>query len=215
MISVTNVLCNENADGTVTVAASGGTGNYAFNWSNGSTGSTLTDLPAGNYTVTATDGTLTGMADITIYEPLPLTVQVDGTPSIGGNNGYAIAIPNGGTPDYFYLWSNGSTEDIIENLAPGTYTVTVSDINNCQVIESIEILNGTPNNGYCPSSGNDSSNEWIHFVSVGNIQNLSGNNDGYGDFTSMVTELERNTNHPIKMVPGFANSVYKLSLIHI
>lgn len=205
----TDVLCHGNSDGTVSVIAAGGTGNYAYNWSDGSTGATLTDLPAGNYTVTATDGTLTGMLDITISEPSPLVVQVDGTNAIGGNNGYAIAIPQGGTPDYFYLWSNGSTEEIIENLASGIYTVTVSDINNCEVIGSIEILDNTPNNGYCPSAGHDSSNEWIHYVSIGNLQNLSGNNDGYGDFTSMVAELERNTNHPIKMAPGFANSVYK------
>lgn len=209
IISTTNALCHGHANGTISVIASGGTGNYAYNWSNGSTGANLIDLPAGNYTVTATDGTLIGMLDITIYEPLPLTVQVDGTNAIGGNNGYAIAIPNGGTPDYFYLWSNGSTEEIIENLAPGTYTVTVSDMNNCEVIESIEILGSTPNNGYCQSAGNNSSNEWIHYFGLGNIENLSGNNNGYKDFTSMVAELERNRNHPFKMAPGFANTVYE------
>lgn len=209
VISLTNILCHGNADGAVTVAASGGTGNYAFNWSNGSTGATLTDLPAGNYTVTATDGTLTGMVDITISEPLPLTVHVVGTNAVGGNNGSAVALSQGGTPGYFYLWSNGSTDEMIENLAPGNYSVTVSDINNCEVIGNIEILNNTPNNGYCPSAGNDSSYEWIHFVRFGSIQNLSGNNGGYADFTSMVTELERNNNHQIKMAPGFSNSVYK------
>jgi subtilisin family serine protease len=209
IVSITNVLCHGNIDGAVTVVANGGTGNYTYNWSNGSTGATLTDLPAGNYTVTATDGILTGMLDITIYEPLPLTVQVVGTNVVGGNNGSAIAMPQGGSPDYFYLWSNGSTDEMIENLAPGNYSVTVSDINNCEVIGNVEILNNTPNNGYCPSAGNDSSNEWIHFLSFGSIQNLSGNNGGYADFTSMVTELERNANHPIKMAPGFSNSVYK------
>ncbi len=209
IISTSNVLCNGNSDGAISVLASGGTGNYTYHWSDGSTGANLTDLPAGNYTVTATDGMLIGMLDITIYEPFPLVVQVDGTNAIGGNNGYAIAIPHGGTPDYFYLWSNGSTEEIIENLAPGTYTVTVSDVNNCEVLGSIEILGNTPNNGYCQSTGNNSSNEWIQFFGLGNIQNLSGNNNGYGDFTSMVSELERNSNHPVKMVPGFANSVYK------
>ncbi len=209
IVSISNVLCHGNSDGTVTVVANGGTGNYAYNWSNGSTGATLTDLSAGNYTVTATDGTLTGQVDITIFEPTPLTVDLIGTNAVGGNNGSAIATPHGGTPDYFYLWSNGSTEEMIENLAPGIYTVTVSDINNCEKIESIEILNNTPNNGYCSSAGNDSSNEWINYLKIGSIQNLSGNNGGYGDFTSMVTELERNSNHPFKMGPGFSNAVYK------
>lgn len=209
IISLTHVLCNGNAEGAISVLASGGTGNYTYDWSNGSTGETLTDLPAGNYTVTATDGNLTGMLDITVSEPLALTVQVDGTNAIGGNNGYAIAIPNGGTPDYSYSWSNGSTEEIIENLTPGIYTVTVTDQNSCEVEGSIEIIDQTPNNGYCSSAGNNSSNEWIHFVGIGSIQNLSGNNDGYRDFTNMVAELERNTTHSIKMAPGFANSIYK------
>lgn len=209
VIDLSHVLCHGNAEGSVEVFASGGTGNYAYNWSHGATGASLNNLIAGTYTVTATDGTLTGLVEITITEPTPLQVQLTGTNAVGGNNGTAMALPQGGTPDYYYLWSNGSTEEMIENLSPGTYTVTVSDENNCEAIESIEIIDTTPNNGYCESQGNDSSNEWIHFIGIRTISNLSGNNDGYADFTSMVTELERNADYEMKMVPGFSNAVYK------
>jgi gliding motility-associated-like protein len=42
-------------NGTATAAATGGSGNYSYTWSNGATGNVLTGLTAGNYTVVATD----------------------------------------------------------------------------------------------------------------------------------------------------------------
>ncbi len=43
---------------------------------------------------------------------------------------------NGGTPPYMYLWSNGESTEDIEKLPNGSYTVTVTDSRNCQVIDS-------------------------------------------------------------------------------
>ena len=40
---------------------------------------------------------------------------------------------------YSYSWSNGETTQDISNLIPGTYTVTITDFNNCQISESFEI----------------------------------------------------------------------------
>lgn len=53
-------------------------------------------------------------------------------PSNQVNNG-AISLENisGGAPPYRYSWSNGRTTQYIQNLPPGTYTVTVSDKNGC------------------------------------------------------------------------------------
>ncbi len=45
----------------------------------------------------------------------------------GLNNGYIIASPSGGVPPYSYSWSNGSTFQNIGGLAPGDYTVTLTD----------------------------------------------------------------------------------------
>jgi uncharacterized repeat protein (TIGR01451 family) len=45
----------------------------------------------------------------------------------GNPNGYATASASGGTPPYGYLWSNGATTETAQGLAPGIYTVTVTD----------------------------------------------------------------------------------------
>ena len=47
------------------------------------------------------------------------------------NNGTITASANGGVPPYSYVWSNGATAQTIQDLAPGDYTVTVTDgLNN-------------------------------------------------------------------------------------
>lgn len=45
----------------------------------------------------------------------------------GNNNGHIQAFPSGGTAPYSYLWSSGQVVSSIDNLAPGIYTVTVTD----------------------------------------------------------------------------------------
>ena len=48
----------------------------------------------------------------------------------GGNDGSVEAVPIGGWPPYFYLWSNGSSTKTISNLYAGTYSVTVTDFSS-------------------------------------------------------------------------------------
>jgi uncharacterized repeat protein (TIGR01451 family) len=62
-----------------------------------------------------------------------LSVSVNGGNATCGNNtGYAYAWVSGGVPPYSYLWSTGATTDTITGLAPGTYSVTVTDANSDQ-----------------------------------------------------------------------------------
>ena len=51
----------------------------------------------------------------------------------GDANGSVSVTGSGGTVagDYTYLWNNGQTTSTATNLAPGTYTVTIKDDNNC------------------------------------------------------------------------------------
>ena len=58
---------------------------------------------------------------------------------MNANDGSATVSPSGGTGPYDILWSTGSTEATINNLAPGIYSVTVTDDNNCTWFETVEI----------------------------------------------------------------------------
>ncbi len=57
---------------------------------------------------------------------------------------------------------------------------------------------------YCKSNSADASNEWIANVTIGDINNDSGSDDGYGDFTGIFTDLLSYKAHDISLTPGFA-----------
>ena len=133
-VTGTNVTCFGDCDGTATALASGGWAPYTYQWSNGATTSTITGLCPGTYSVTVVDIDLgSAVGSITISQPTQLGVNVNGQSQICGNipDGWAAAVPFGGTPPYTYLWSNGGTTPQINNLVAGTYTVTVTDSHNC------------------------------------------------------------------------------------
>lgn len=134
--------CNGAADGSATVSASGGSGNYVFLWSTGDTTATAAGLVAGTYNVTVEDGNgCTQVASATITEPAELAVNASATPETanGANDGSATAAPSGGTAPYQFDWNTGDTTAAILNLPPGNYTVTVEDANGCASIQSVTV----------------------------------------------------------------------------
>ncbi|HRI59957.1 MAG TPA: T9SS type A sorting domain-containing protein, partial [Saprospiraceae bacterium] len=140
--SATNVSCNGGANGTATATGGGGAGNFTFAWSNGGTTATISNLPAGTYTVTIADSeTCTATATATVTQPAVLLANASATgeTSNGANDGTATAAPTGGTPAYSYLWSNNATTATIINLAPGNYTVTVTDVNGCTAVQTVTV----------------------------------------------------------------------------
>jgi hypothetical protein len=137
-----NVSCNGGNNGTASVTASGGTPGYTYLWSNGATTANVSGLAAGTYTVTVTDaGGCTQNTSVTITQPAAITVAMSFTPvnCNGGNNGTATATPSGGTPNYTFLWSNGATTSVVNNLVAGTYSVTVTDASGCTRTGSVTI----------------------------------------------------------------------------
>ena len=130
---VTNVLCNGDSSGSITVFASGGTPTLTYLWSNGGTTSSINNLKNGNFTVTVTDAAgCTVSQSYTITHPTFLAAPVTTQPSFCGQaNGQATVNPSGGVSPYTFLWSNGQTTQTIINLTAGTYTITVTDFNGC------------------------------------------------------------------------------------
>lgn len=143
----TNASCFGVCDGSATASASGGSGQpYTYNWSNGQSGATANDLCAGSYTVTATDsGGATATAQVTISEPSELDVVITNFTNITCSNptGTATASASGGTPGYNYNWSHGQNGPTATFVDPGTYSVTVSDLNQCTDVTQVTILEDT------------------------------------------------------------------------
>ena len=147
--SKTDVSCNGGANGTATVAPTGGTPAYTYSWTpSGGTAATATGLAAGTYTVTVTDANAcTGTKSFTIAEPTALNTTAGSKTDVscnGGANGTATVAPTGGTPAYTYSWApSGGTAATATGLAPGTYTVTVTDANACTATKSFTIAEPT------------------------------------------------------------------------
>ncbi|MGE0078552.1 MAG: gliding motility-associated C-terminal domain-containing protein [Bacteroidales bacterium] len=140
----TDLTCNGQPTGRITVTATGGTGTFTY-VINGPVNDATNDglfvnLPAGSYTLSITDGN--GCSAVVDINPIELT---EPTPMLITGEAYAdsLVCPNstdgyvqnvnvtGGTPDYTYLWSNGKTTKDVTGLTVGTYTLYVTDANYC------------------------------------------------------------------------------------
>jgi len=137
-----NVSCNGGTNGSVSLVVNNGNPSYTYNWSNGATTESLTELTAGTYTVEITDanGCITnGSYDIT--EPTAIDLNPTPTADLGNNDGSIDLNITGGTPGYTFEWSNGAITEDITDLSAGIYTVFVTDVNGCTAEISTEVLN--------------------------------------------------------------------------
>lgn len=77
-----------------------------------------------------------------------------------------------------------------------------SSFTNKQAVQLTSSVN------YCASKGNNITYEWIQRFVLGSINNNSGANNGYGNFTSQQTNLQKGSNHAFTITPGFNGSAY-------
>lgn len=135
--------CTTSANGTATVAVSGGILPYTYLWSNSQTNSTAIGLSEGNYTVTVTENSgCTRSMVFSIAAPAQLAVNITAISPNNAplyNNGSITALANGGTPNYLYLWNTSpiKTTATITGLSSGTYAVKITDKNGCTVTKSV------------------------------------------------------------------------------
>src|SRR5690606_1975203 len=155
--SQTNVACNGGATGAAAInAATGGAGGYTYNWTPGNpTGdgtTSVTGLTAGTWTVTVTDANAcTASQNFTVTQTSAINVTAASQTNVscnGGSNGAAsINTPTGGVEPYTYNWTPGNpTGDgttSVTGLTAGTWTVTVTDANNCTATQNFTITQPT------------------------------------------------------------------------
>ena len=155
-INGTEPSCNGEANGSATVIANGGTGGYSYAWSNGATGDTAEGLLAGTYEVTVMDGNdCDAIINITLNEPEELTATTSFTMvgCNGATDGTASVSVEGGTEPYTYTWNDGQNEAMATELTAGNYTVTITDAQNCELIETVGVT--SPSSVAVQISGTD------------------------------------------------------------
>ncbi|MEM6696940.1 MAG: cohesin domain-containing protein [Bacteroidota bacterium] len=142
------VLCfGEDNEVSIEINATGGTGDYSYQWSgptNSLNGSTNSNLQAGTYQVSVTDDNGCGFPIANIEVPGPtevLAAQVNY--GCGDENGSVRLNVTGGTEDYSFSWEgagNLGDRDTQTGLEVGMYDFTVTDANDCEIEETIEIF---------------------------------------------------------------------------
>lgn len=147
----TDPLCTGNTNGTAEVTANGGTPGYAYDWAytiSGNDNSQLANLPAGIYDVTVVDAANCSVqGSVTLTDPPSLNAALMNKEEISCANaadGSVEVSVSGGTPPIQYSWSNGITAPLVNNLAPGTYNVTVGDMNGCDTTLQITFIAPPP-----------------------------------------------------------------------
>jgi gliding motility-associated-like protein len=157
--NVTDVACAGETSGSIEVVLSG-LGPFTFSWLPSVSNTSLAEnLPAGNYSVFATNaqGCSDGVS-LTIDEPEPLVLMLEDLQSseCGESNGFIQVDAFGGAGGYVFEWNTGHQDPVLDNVDAGGYQVEVTDAQGCvatldQELSCIELLTPIPNTFISPN----------------------------------------------------------------
>ncbi|MTB52351.1 T9SS type A sorting domain-containing protein, partial [Lewinella sp. W8] len=137
--TVTNAICE--VGGNISIGINGGTSPYTVEWSTGANSLSIDSLLPGNYLVTVTDsnGCSSTESFVVLDEGQEISISANTVPiSCNGDQNGAISLAiEGGTSPYIVLWSTGDTTTTIAQLGPGSYDVSVIDVNGCNATTQV------------------------------------------------------------------------------
>jgi gliding motility-associated-like protein len=139
-----NVSCSGSSNGSVIVSGAGGTLPYMYSMNGGTyqASGTFGGLSAATYVVVIRDANLcTTNVTATVSQPqaLSITYTKEDVSCPGVKEGRIILNITGGVPPYNAIWSDGVTTLDRQNIADGTYSVVVTDLNGCAASLSVQI----------------------------------------------------------------------------
>lgn len=147
----TQPSCFGLSNGSITVSTTGGTPSYNYMWLPvGGTGATATNLAAGLYTISVTDSK--GCSKVITHQfgqPTVLTGTIISTTNptcFNLGNGTISSGVSGGTPPYQFSWQTTPVQNapVAINLVQGTYSVIITDLNNCAVTLTASLTAPSP-----------------------------------------------------------------------
>jgi hypothetical protein len=139
--TINHVSCFGENNGSITAFATGGVSPYTYEWGL-SNSSTLSGLPAGNYSVLITDSlgcSATAIAEVSQPNNIVLNGTVTNVSCYEQEDGNINLTVSGGTQPFNYLWSNNAISNNISNLSAGTYVVYAIDANGCTATGTFEV----------------------------------------------------------------------------
>ena len=140
-ITIVNVLCNGQNNGSITLTIPSGNPPYTYLWSNGGTTSTISGLVAGTYTCIFTDSlgnidTITA----TVTQPAALGITFNSTSILcnGDCTASITATISGGTAPYSSSWNTSPVQTGLtaNSLCAGIYDCSIVDANSCPLTQS-------------------------------------------------------------------------------
>lgn len=150
--TVSSVLCNAAANGSIQVNATGGNGGYTYSLNNGAfQPASSFQVAAGTYSVTVRDarGCTITLNNIVVNEPPILQASVASVSNAtcnGGADGQVQVTASGGTAPYTYSLDGSNFQSSATLGAnPGTYAVVVRDANGCTVAAGTAVVGLTNN----------------------------------------------------------------------
>ena len=149
--AVNNISCNGQNDGHIDLNLVGGVPPLTVKWSdNTSAGLIRNNLKPGKYTVEITESSAYNCVIIKTFNIIePMTLTLDASVKNADdcefvNSGTVDLKVYGGTPPYIFTWSNGITTEDLSDVPPGTYGITVVDINGCEASETYTVSRPDP-----------------------------------------------------------------------
>ena len=175
-VTVKDLRCYNDNTGEVTAFVTSGNAPFTYEWSNGDSSPSITELAAGQYTVLITDAFGCQMTEtVTVSQPDSLIVTLVSpvfaggynVSTWGGNNGSILSDVDGGTNPYSYLWSNGETTPSILGLSAGTYSLIVTDMMGCTAYASTRLTQPAileMPSGFSPNGDGANDNFVVHGI---------------------------------------------------
>jgi hypothetical protein len=135
---VNHIICANDESGSITLTVDGGTAPFSYIWSNGVSEKDLSNIQPGAYSVTVTDFNECFFDQTFVVEGNDsLLVNADvQNPSEGMSDGRIILSVTGGSGNYNFAWEHGPQSSVITNLDEGSYTITVTDEEGCQISDT-------------------------------------------------------------------------------
>ena len=141
-----NATCGQ-CNGSIDLLVTNATAPITYLWNNGASVATITNLCAGDYSVTVTDanGCTDSYSTTISVTPLPVLATTSVNSQCGQSLGSIDLTVTEGTAPFTYSWTGpagftASSEDI-SSIVSGDYTVVVSDANSCSATTTVTITN--------------------------------------------------------------------------